>query len=153
LALSHLPPAVTAIVEPAMPASPSPEATVEERTSSRPLLILLIAVCTLLIVTYAARLDERDGIQEAIVAQQALNEQAIARSAALQQELTAVTRDSYIDQVARTQLGMGKEGDVVIVAVAPAPNAAPAEGQSPARPPTQWQPIWRQWLILFTPDS
>lgn len=135
-----------------MTAPSSPEIPAAERASSRPLLILLIAICTLMIVTYATRLDERDGVQAAIVEQQVLNEQARARTAALQKELLSVNRPSYVDEVARRDLGMGKEGDVVIVAVAP-PASAAAEQTTPAETPALLQPIWRQWLTLFTPNS
>lgn len=135
-----------------MPATPSSPAAAEERPSSRPLLILLIALCTVLIVTYATRLDERDGVQVAIGEQQARNEEARARTAALQKELESVARPAYVDEVARRSLGLGKEGDVVIVAVG-APSATTSEAGVPLLAPAGQQPVWRQWLILFTPDS
>lgn len=136
-----------------MSATPSPEASAEERSSSRPLLILLIALCTMLVVTYATRLDERDSVQAAIVEQQELNEQARVRTAALQKELENVARPAYVDEVARRSLGLGKEGDVVIVAVAGPAVAAAEPGAAVRAPATLQQPIWRQWLTLFTPDS
>ncbi|MGL4650804.1 MAG: FtsB family cell division protein [Caldilineaceae bacterium] len=143
--------AVTAHIEPAMSASPSPDTPAEERSSSRPLLILLIAICTLMIVTYAARLDERDGVQGAIAEQRVLNEEAKQRTAGLQRELLSVNRPAYVDEVARRDLGMGKEGDVVIVAVT-ATGATDAGQSAREQAPALLQPIWRQWLTLFTPE-
>jgi len=136
-----------------MSASPSPEPSVQPNGSSRPLLILLIAICTLMIVTYAGRLGERDRIEADIAAQQIRNEEAKVRTAALQEELDKVTQPSYVDEIARTALGMGQEGDVIIVAVAP-DTESPAQPMAPSQDEqAPWQPIWRQWLKLFTPNS
>lgn len=131
-----------------MPASPASPPPAEENSSSRPLLILLIMVCMVMIATYAARLDDRDGVQAAIVEQQALNEQAHVRTAVLQKELLNVTRPSHIDEIARGNLGLGREGDIIIVPVSAA-DLAPAAGVTPTSPPSPSWPIWRQWLNLF----
>jgi cell division protein FtsB len=143
---------IPAHIEPAMSASPTPESQVEPRTSARPLLILLIAICTMLVVTYAARLGSRDDMQQEIVEQQLLNEQAKVRTAELQRELVEVKKPSYIDEAARGHLDLGKEGDIVIVAVAAGQSSA-VEDAPPAAVPASWQPVWRQWLTLFTPNS
>lgn len=125
----------------------------EERNDPRPLLVLLIVLCSILVVTYALRLDERDRVEEAIAAQTAANEDARARSAELRDTLEKVNRPAHLELIIRGFLGLGKEGDIRLVPVdapdlpmlgAPAPDVA-------AAPSGESAPVWRQWLTLFLP--
>jgi hypothetical protein len=136
-----------------MPASkvltPAPEE--EVRKDPRPLLVVLIVLCAIFVVTYALRLDERDRVEAAIVAQKAANAAAITRGAELREILTQVTRPAYLDIIIRQFLGMGKDGDTRLVPVdAPGlATAAPVPLLETA--PRYSGPVWRQWLTLFSP--
>ncbi len=136
-----------------MAAGPAPEQTpvAAREASPRPLLFLLIAICTILVVSYAMRLDERDRVEAAIVAQQQANAQAVAREAALLEELALASRPSHLDEIARTHLNLGKPGEVRLVQI-DAPQESGTGGAGAA-----WDgavsvpPIWQQWLEFVAP--
>lgn len=119
--------------------------------SARPLLIVLIAVCSILVFTYALRLGDRDRMEAAIAAQQAANQEAIARGARLQEDLAQVANPSFMEYFVRAVLLKGKEGEVRLVVVdgpATAALAAPAAGVEAA--PLRL-PVWQQWGELLAP--
>ena len=78
----------------------------------------------------------------------------------LQAELDYVTSPAYIEDVARNQLDMAREGDTVIVVV---PGDAPEEAESATTSDTQnesainstelQKPTWTQWFELLTNEE
>lgn len=135
MAAAHLP-------EHASPSEPAP--------SARPLLILLIGLCSIFVFTYALRLDERDRMEAAIAAQEAANAEASARGAQLQQDLATAAGPAFLDRMVRTYIQWGKTGETRYVPInAPlVPASASAETAGPA--PSAF-PIWRQWIDLLAP--
>ena len=90
-------------------------------------------------------------MEAAIVAQQAANQEAIARGARLQEELAQVANPSFMEYFVRAILLKGKEGEVRLVVVdgpVTAALAAPAAGVGAA--PLRL-PVWQQWGELLAP--
>ena len=130
------------------PPEPSPT---QERPSVRPLLIIMISLCSLFIISYALRLDERDRIELQIIDQRDENMEAAARTALLAKELADAAQTAHVDEIARTVLDMAKPDDVKIVPV----NLVDEAGSMAEAPfgslPASDDPVWRQWLELFVP--
>lgn len=84
-----------------------------------------------------------------------------ARVTALQDEnqrlTTAVAQaqsDAYVEQVARDQFGLAREGDTVLLPVLPEATAAPPEAATPApeaAAESPSEPNWHGWLRAFFP--
>jgi cell division protein FtsB len=73
---------------------------------------------------------------------------------ALQEELNRRRTDAFIEETARSQLGLVQEGDqaVVIIGLEPSGSAArlgPRPSSAPSRPAAAERPPWRQWLDFF----
>lgn len=64
------------------------------------------------------------------------------KSQFLQQRLFYVTKDEFIENEARTKLGMVKEGERIIIA-----PTIPPENQQPTR--IDLRPNWKKWWDLF----
>lgn len=130
-----------------------------ESNRSRVLLAILILSCLVFMVSYAGRLVEKWRVQRDIALWQQRLDEAQQAQAALVQESRRVLSQDYVDEAARNELGLSKEGDEVIVIVEatptalPAPLASPAavemgaEAQSPIWP--EQPPAWQQWWELF----
>lgn len=122
----------------------------QPRSSVRPLLLLLIGLCTVFIVTYALRLDARDRVEAELVAQQQANLQAEARGAALEKQLAGASKPSYMDEIARTKLHLVKPNETRLIPVGGGlAVAAPAA----TAPSAALLPIWRQWVDFLFPRS
>ncbi len=118
------------------------------RSSVRPLLLLLIGLCSLFIITYALRLDARDKVEAALAQQEQINAQALARSAALEKQLAGASKPSYMDEIIRTYLHLVKPNETRLVPVVSGTVAAAA---APAAAPLPLLPIWRQWTEFLFP--
>lgn len=135
-----------------MSATNLPEETPsEERSNVRPLLIILIVLCSYYIIGYALRLDERDRMEARIVAQREANAEALARNALLRDELAGASRPTHIDEIARKVLDMAKPNDVLLVPIDLVDEAAEAAAVEAAAEEASTDPLWRQWLELFVP--
>jgi hypothetical protein len=120
--------------------------------SARPLLMVLIAVCSILVFTYALRLDERDRMEAAIAVQQAANQEALARGARLQEELAQTTNPSFMEYFVRGVLLKGKEGEVRLVVVDGPVTAAAAAQAASMEGARLSLPVWQQWVELLVPS-
>lgn len=64
------------------------------------------------------------------------------QNAALQKSLSDMASDRFVEQVARNQLGLVKEGETVLI--------LPDQGASgSAIGPGETGPLWRRWYRLF----
>jgi cell division protein FtsB len=128
-----------------------PNSSLARQPSRRPLFVVLIFLCMVFIVTYAARLGERRRLEEQITAQEQSILQAQEKNARLQTELQRANSPAFLDEIVRTVFQMGKEGETLFVGVKPpTPEAVPTPPAS-AQPPTD--PVWRQWLELIFPQQ
>jgi cell division protein FtsB len=133
------------------------------RLSRRFLFLILIVLCVLFVVSYAGRLTERTRLYQEIRAMEARIELEEARTLVLAANLDYVDSEDYVDRVAREELGMGREGDrVMIIVDAPTPIPADVASALLAEPASDRPieamselvrygdpPIWKQWLALF----
>lgn len=115
------------------------------------MLVVLIVLCLIFIISYAARLGERQRMEKAIIAQETAIANAIVRQAQLEAELERVSSPAYVDEVARTVFQLGKEGETTFNGVVLS-NPSPAPALS-APPQLYRDPVWRQWLELILPDE
>lgn len=124
-------------------------------------LVFAIIGCLLFAASYSSHLLERARVRGEVVALQQRVERSTQRNAELQAERAYVNSDTYVEDVARSQLNLTKPGDTVIVV--PAAQAVEADGieQKEEQPiverpiaiaPTAL-PYWRQWLSLFIQDN
>ena len=127
-----------------------PNPSLARQPSRRPLLIILILLCTVFIVTYAARMGERRGLEAQIAAQEQSIQRAQEKNALLQSELQRANTPAFLDELVRTVFQMGKEGETLYVGVAP-PTPEVVQTPPPTLPPAD--PIWQQWFTLVFPGE
>lgn len=65
----------------------------------------------------------------------------------LQEEISDVRRDSEIERIARSELGLVKPGDRPVVLTWP--EGSEGGGNAPTARSSQEEANWRQWLRLF----
>lgn len=80
----------------------------------------------------------------------------------LEDELAYVTSPDYLDETARQDFDMGKQGDRLIVPIAEAEDAG-ATSIGAAASPTEAEPadafdpydlpVWQQWVTFFAANS
>ncbi len=127
-----------------------PTPSLARQPSRRPLLVGLIFLCTVFIITYAARLGERRNLETEIAAQQQTIQRAQEKNARLQSELQRANSPAFLDELVRTVFQLGKEGETVYVGVTP-PTPEIVQTPPPVRPPAD--PVWRQWLDVVFPEE
>ena len=108
------------------------------RWGTRGVLLLLLLLAGGLMVGFVRMTWTQHQINQASERQRAENEAQQARNAALKGEAEFRESDVYAEQAAREQLGMAREGDIVLKptllsqAASPAPTPAPAPSVPPA---------------------
>ena len=117
------------------------------KRNPRILWTIVLLLCLFFAVSYGARLTAKAKLEAAIQQQITSIAEAKQRQVALQQQLTYVRSDAYVEEVARNQLGMIQEGDEVLIVVKGVSQAAP---QPAADPATATQPpLWQEWLTAL----
>lgn len=130
------------------------------RTSRKPrfVLVFLLALCALFVYGYTARLDELAGLQAEIADVQARIDHARQEQKKLESRLADVTSDDYLDRAAREIFDYGKEGDRLVVPIAPEEGAARGgmatlSGSANAPAALLFDPhdlpVWQQWVAFF----
>jgi cell division protein FtsB len=71
--------------------------------------------------------------------------------ARLTAQVAYVGSSAYADKVAREQLGMAHEGDVVVVPSFPEATATPVHSTPVPLPPPPSEPNWRGWARALAP--
>ena len=125
--------------------------TSPQRRSVRPMLVVLIMLCLIFVISYAARLGERQRMEDEIIAQETAIANAIVRQAQLKAELERVSSPAYVDEVARTVFQLGKEGETTFKGVLLS-NSSPDPVLN-TQPQLYRDPVWRQWLELILPGE
>jgi cell division protein FtsB len=129
-----------------------PQSRVRQSGTAIVSLILLAISCWMLAnlvgqVLTGAQLERQRALAEADVGQIGLD------NADLKDQVTYAESAGYVEQVAREQLGMARDEDIVILPTFPdtkAPEATPPPAPIPS--PTQ-QPNWRGWQQALFPPS
>ncbi|MCC6168238.1 MAG: septum formation initiator family protein [Caldilineaceae bacterium] len=132
------------------------------RTSRKPrfVLVFLLALCALFVYGYTARLDELAGLQAKIVTMQARIDDAKQEQTKLESVRADIAGDDYLDRAAREIFDYGKEGDRLVVPIAPGEGAARAVTGGMAMQPGSANvtaalfdphdlPVWQQWVAFF----
>ena len=115
------------------------------------MLVVLIMLCLIFVISYAARLGERQRMEDEIIAQETAIANAIVRQAQLEAELERVSSPAYVDEVARTVFQLGKEGETTFKGVLLS-NSSPDPVLN-TQPQLYRDPVWRQWLELILPGE
>lgn len=130
------------------------------RWGTRLVLLVLLVVAGGLMVGFVRMTWTRHQLNQARAAQEAANQEQRARNAALRGEAEYRESDVYVEQAARSQLGMAREGETVLLPtvvipvtptpgpVAPSPAASAVAELAEAAPPPNYA---RWWQALF-PD-
>lgn len=117
------------------------------KRNPRILWTIVLLLCLFFAISYGARLTAKAKLEAAIQQQITRIAETKQRQVALQQQLTYVRSDVYVEEVARNQLGMIQEGDEVLIVVKGVSQAAP---QPLADPATATQPpLWQEWLTAL----
>ena len=135
------------------------------RWGTRLVLLALLAVGCGLMVGFVRMTWTRHQLNQARVAQAAINDEQRARNAALKGEAEYRESDVYVEQAAREQLGMAREGETVLLPtiVTPAepqptpasPNASALGAASGSSEVTQAEiaPNYARWWYAFFPEG
>ena len=126
---------------------------------TRMVLIVFISLCLVFVASYTSRLLTKSSIESEIEQYQEKIDADKRKKLVLQAELDYVVTDDYVDEVARNELDLVKEGDTVVVVLdstptAPTPQPAVALDAEPQEvPPSSRQaPIWQQWFSVLAAD-
>ncbi len=114
------------------------------KRNSRILWTIFLSIFLIFLISYAGRLASGAYLEAEIDRQIASLAAAKAHQQALQQQLTYVRSDAYIEEVARNELGMVQPGDELLIVVE-GPNTA-APDQAIATSAVLEPPFWQQWL-------
>lgn len=93
-------------------------------------LVLLFSVFFVgyLVVSMGSQINRLQGMQSNVESLQTQIEELKTRNAALRQEIKQIKSDSYIEQVAREQLGLVKPGETLVVQAQQAQTNGTIEG-------------------------
>lgn len=117
------------------------------KRNPRILWTIVLLLCLFFAISYGARVTAKAKLEATIQQQLTRIDEAKQRQVALQQQLTYVRSDAYVEEVARNQLGMVQEGDEVLIVVKGVSHQAPT---STADPATTAQPsLWQEWLTAL----
>lgn len=144
--------------------SPVPSQTLA-RWGTRLVLLALLAVACGLMVGFVRMTWTRHQINQARVAQAAINDEQRARNAALKGEAEYRESDVYAEQAAREQLGLAREGETVLLPTivvpaepqpTPAPSAGTADvagGVAPESVQSEAVPNYERWWRALFPEN
>jgi len=122
--------------------------TRSSRWRMRPLYILLFAAMALFGYKFLQKTQEFKGLaaQEAVL--QAQNQKLAQENAQIQQSQRYYQTDQYVEDAARSTLGLIKPGETVIVAQ-PVRQRIETVRSAPPAPPVPPDPAWKQWWNAF----
>jgi cell division protein FtsB len=121
---------------------------------ARLILLVLLGIATLLLIGFVRMTWTEHQIDRARAEQQATNEALRAQVEQLKAEAEYHESDAYVEQAAREQLGMAREGEVVLLPTVALPPVELASTNTPdslvvaAGPVPNYQ---RWWNVLFQP--
>ncbi|MBV7337819.1 septum formation initiator family protein [Chloroflexi bacterium TSY] len=122
------------------------------KRNPRLFLFILIGLCILFSVSYAIRLVERMRVSGQVELWQHRIEDAMLRQASLNRYAQFMTSDSYVESVARDELGLAREGDSVVVLIPP-PNQNTEMDHAYNESDVAQSPLeisnWKLWMSLF----
>lgn len=119
--------------------------------------------------SYTSRLLRKAEIEQEIVAWEQRVDEAEFRRSELQAELDYVNSPAYLEEAARDQLDMAREGDTVIIVVPTGSTLTPGDSEVDgdntrtmdsggsemvrAMAGSRDSPTWRQWIALFAGEE
>lgn len=123
-------------------------------------LLFLIGLCVLFVSSYTHRLMRKAEVEREIAEWDQRIAEAERHQQELQAELDYVNSPAYIEDVARNQLDMAREGDRVIIVLAgeSAPESNDSSGSAENETATSISGIpeeatWRQWVDLLSGED
>lgn len=132
------------------------------RWVTRALLAVLIVLSGALLVNFVRMTWIEHQINQASEQQRAVNEAQRQRNLQLAGEAEFRESDVYVEQAAREQLGMAREGETVLLptVVLPAPTEGPSAAESEVTPdptPVAIEPVvvanYQRWWRAFFPGA
>jgi cell division protein FtsB len=123
---------------------------------ARLVLLLLVSLASVLLLSFVRMTWMERQINQALVQQREANEALRIKIEQLKTEAEYRESDAYVEQAAREQLGMAREGETVLLPTvvipassAPMPTiAAEAPMAKPATPPN-----YQRWWRAFFPEE
>jgi cell division protein FtsB len=123
-------------------------------------LLLLIALCVLFVSSYTSRLVRKAHVEQEITEWEQSIAAAEQRQLELEAELDYVNSSAYIEERAREELGMGREGDTVIIVVAstevpemPVAMYETTVDKTSSGSASPAEPTWRQWMMILVGEK
>lgn len=117
----------------------------QPKRNPRILWTIVVLLCLFFMISYGARLTAKANLEATITRQTARITEAKQRQQALQQQLTYVRSDAYVEEVARNQLGMVQKGDEVLIVVRGVSHPT-AQTQTSDTATAINPPFWQEWL-------
>lgn len=110
----------------------------------------IIIIGLILIVNISRSILDLSGRNKVVEEAELRVRKAEEENATLREKYYEVTRDEYLEEVAREKLGLGKEGEMVVVLPKSIKEDDSAVGQAEGEEKqVEPQPVWRQWAKLF----
>lgn len=111
--------------------------------------LLIVIICILLVISLVQNISRSRQMQQTLANAEASLNELKNRQTNLQQDLSIIESDFYLEKEARNKLGLVKEGEVVIVL----PDEELLRRLSPRKEQQEniaaLKPNWRKWLELF----
>jgi len=126
---------------------------------TRAVLIVFISLCLVFVASYTGRLLTKGSIESEVREMQAKIDAEKQEQLVLKAELVYVATDDYVDEVARNELHLVKEGDTVVVVLDSTPMVPTPQpevelqpkAEVPSTPNSSETPIWQQWFSILAP--
>lgn len=123
---------------------------------ARALLLLLIGLTGVLVFSFARMTWMERQINQALIQQRAANEALHIQIKRLKAEAEYRESDAYVEQAAREQLGMAREGETVLLPTVVIPASPMPRPTARAEPPTSESvtiPNYQRWWRAFFPTD
>ncbi len=127
--------------------TPAPT-TQSRRWRVRPLSLLLLAAMALFGYKFLQKTQEIKGLAAQEAALQAQNQSLAQQNARIRQAQRYYQTDQYVENAARSTLGLIKPGETVIVAQ-PVRQRIETVRSAPPAPLAPPDPAWKQWWNAF----
>ncbi len=122
--------------------------------SARLVLLLLAGLACILVISFARMTWMERQINQALIQQRAANEALRIQIEQFKAEAEYRESDAYVEQAAREQLGMAREGEIVLlptVVIPASPTPMPTTKAESLKSESTTVPNYQRWWHAFFP--
>jgi cell division protein FtsB len=116
----------------------------ERRIRIRPLYLVLAVILAFFAFKFVQKTQQLQQLNREAAALRAENQQIIQQNASLHQHIRYYHSNQYVEEQARSVLGLARPGDISIIPTLRQPH--PVVRSAPTVKYVAAQPTWQQWL-------